>query len=149
MCPYIKYRIPRIVLTILVDMQMTLMVTLLVSLFKNQTNQLFFFNSRAKMAAFQWYQITFKCWSFDNQTALNHLNTGPSSIPIPTIIHKTIFFSVYPTQHSGYHMSLAKMDSAPSSSVVGIHALHTANLHMHANSEASLLKMAELPVPSR
>ena len=57
--------------------------------------------------------------------------------------------SVYPTQHSGYHMSLAKMDSAPSSSVVGIHALHTGNLQIHANSEASLLKMSDLPVPSR
>lgn len=56
---------------------------------------------------------------------------------------------VYPTQHSGYHMSLAKMDSAPSSSVVGIHAIHTGNLHIHANSEASLLKMSDLPVPSR
>ena len=59
------------------------------------------------------------------------------------------FVSVYPTQQSGYHMSLAKMDSAPSSSVVGIHALHSGNLHLHANSEASLLKMSDLPVPSR
>ena len=71
-------------------------------------------------------------------------------------VHKSCFefshflsLAVYPTQHSGYHMSLAKMDSAPSSSVVGIHALHTGNLHMHANSEASLLKMSDLPIPSR
>jgi hypothetical protein len=33
--------------------------------------------------------------------------------------------------------------------VVGIHAIHSGNLHMHANSEASLLKMSDLPVPCR
>ena len=31
-----------------------------------------------------------------------------------------LLFSVYQTEHPGYHLSLAKMDSAPSSSVVGI-----------------------------
>ena len=28
---------------------------------------------------------------------------------------------MYQSEHPGYHLSLAKMDSAPSSSVVGIH----------------------------
>ena len=55
------------------------------------------------------------------------------------------FFSVFPTEHPGYHMSLAKMDSAPSSSVVGLHGLNTSGLGIHhhliANSEASLLRI--------
>ena len=43
-------------------------------------------------------------------------------------------------------MSLAKMDSAPSSSVVGLHGLNTSGLGIHhhliANSEASLLRIS-------
>ena len=53
----------------------------------------------------------------------------------------------------GCHLSLAKMDSAPSSSVVGLHGINSCCLggggggggglthHLMANSEASLLKI--------
>jgi len=64
---------------------------------------------------------------------------------------------VYQTEHPGYHLSLAKMDSAPSSSVVGIQTgngsgsgahghLNSSGLGVHhhliANSEASLLRIS-------
>ena len=52
---------------------------------------------------------------------------------------------VFANEASGYHLSLAKMDSAPSSSVVGLHGINTGGLNIHhhfiANSEASLLKI--------
>jgi len=59
---------------------------------------------------------------------------------------------VYQSEHPGYHLSLAKMDSAPSSSVVGIQTgngsgAHQSSsglgIHHHliANSEASLLRI--------
>lgn len=57
---------------------------------------------------------------------------------------------VFQSEHPGYHLSLAKMDSAPSSSVVGIHGHNSSatggaglgvHHHLIANSEASLLRI--------
>ena len=51
-----------------------------------------------------------------------------------------ILFSVYQTEHPGYHLSLAKMDSAPSSSVVGIQTGNGSGSGAHGHLNSSGLK---------
>ena len=50
-------------------------------------------------------------------------------------------FSVYQTEHPGYHLSLAKMDSAPSSSVVGIQTGNGSGSGAHGHLNSSGLKI--------
>ena len=47
---------------------------------------------------------------------------------------------MYQTEHPGYHLSLAKMDSAPSSSVVGIQTGNGSGSGAHGHLNSSGLK---------
>ena len=48
---------------------------------------------------------------------------------------------MYQTEHPGYHLSLAKMDSAPSSSVVGIQTGNGSGSGAHGHLNSSGLKI--------
>ena len=48
---------------------------------------------------------------------------------------------MYQTEHPGYHLSLAKMDSAPSSSVVGIQIGNGSGSGAHGHLNSSGLKI--------